>query len=274
MIERVGRYGGNVGSWSSQPVAAQTTAGNRQLGGERTSLAADGAIALAPGGYQGNGAGNGGGNGNGGGHGNGNGGGNGTSSQPARSASGWFRGRPGGGADGPAGAAGFGEPRWGNGRNPADIVAQPAHGDQTTAGLPVRVPRANLIPGRAPAGPSGTGTGPAPEQSGTASMPSVGGAAGAAGAGGTGASVTQAGLPIRGSDPGGSGLPTRGPARTPGPAGPGGRAAGGNGSQSLPQRSPDHARNRLAGFQRGTRRAETQTGQPGQAPRAGEGSER
>jgi hypothetical protein len=36
------------------------------------------------------------------------------------------------------------------------------------------------------------------------------------------------------------------------------------------QRSPDQVRSRLAGFQRGTRRAETEQGQ---SPRAGEGSE-
>jgi len=68
-----------------------------------------------------------------------------------------------------------------------------------------------------------------------------------------------------------TGLPVRSP-RTPG------RGSGtGTGSQPLPQRSPDQARSRLAGFQRGTRRAEIQPGPEGQSdrpPRAGEGSER
>jgi hypothetical protein len=47
-------------------------------------------------------------------------------------------------------------PGWGpatgglsSGRNPADIVADPVRGDQTPAGLPLRVPQANLIPGAA-----------------------------------------------------------------------------------------------------------------------------
>jgi signal transduction histidine kinase len=58
-----------------------------------------------------------------------------------------------------------------------------------------------------------------------------------------------------------------------------GRAAGnGNGTAksdgSLPQRSPEQARSRLAGFQRGARRAEGQgsSGSGAQAPRAGEGT--
>ena len=48
---------------------------------------------------------------------------------------------------------------WGTGgRRPADIVADPVQGDQTTAGLPLRVPKANLIPGSAP-GARGGGNG-------------------------------------------------------------------------------------------------------------------
>ena len=47
------------------------------------------------------------------------------------------------------GAAGTGS--WSTGgRRPADIVADPVQGDQTSAGLPLRVPKANLIPGSAP----------------------------------------------------------------------------------------------------------------------------
>ena len=53
----------------------------------------------------------------------------------------------------------------------------------------------------------------------------------------------------------------------PGPAGSG----PGTSSHPTPQRSPDQVRSRLAGFQRGTRRAETEQGH---SPRAGEGSER
>jgi len=275
VIERVGagRYGPvSTGTWSSQPVGATAGQGFRQLGGEQVGVA-DGAVALAQGGggYPGNGAGNGHGPGNGNGNGNGNGYG---SPQTARTASGWFRGVPGDGSDG-APSGGFGAARWGDGRNPAEIVADPIYGDQTTAGLPVRVPRANLIPGRAPSGQAGPPTvSPGPSgQPGPVGQPGQPGQTGA---------ISQSGLPIRGSDrgtdAGGSGLPTRGGGGTGLPTrDPGGRGGGnaGGGTQSLPTRSPEHARSRLAGFQRGTRRAESQGGQqPGQAPRAGEGSDR
>jgi signal transduction histidine kinase len=109
------------------------------------------------------------------------------------------------------------------GRRPADIVADPVQGDQTSAGLPLRVPKANLIPGSAPGARNGGGT------------------------------------PGGGAPSGGTGLPSR---------------LGGNGNQAntlaapLPQRSPDMARSRLSGFQRGARRAESQP------PRAGEGTDR
>jgi signal transduction histidine kinase len=282
VIERVGagRYGPvGTGTWTSQPVGATAGQGFRQLGGEQVGVA-DGAVALAQGGgggYPGNGAGNGHGAGNGAGNGNGNGNGYG-SAQTARTASGWFRGRVDDGSDGAPGG-GFGAARWGDGRNPADIVADPTYGDQTTAGLPVRVPRANLIPGRAPSGQAGPPTvPPGPSgQPGPASQPGPVSQPGQTGA------MSQSGLPIRGadrgSDPGGSGLPTRGGGGTGGTGlpsrDPGGRAGGNGGTQSLPHRSPEHARSRLAGFQRGTRRAETQAGQqPGPAPRAGEGSDR
>jgi len=239
VIERVGTYG-VAGTWSTQPVAAQATAGMQQVGAESAGLP-DGAVALPQaGGHPGNGNGNG----------------HGASPQAARTASGWFRGR--GGAPDGAADGGFGTPRLGNGRNPADIIADPAFSDQTTAGLPMRVPKANLIPGRAPGGMGGG-------QSGPSGAGPTSGPGGPAGPGSGGGAVSQAGLPIRGADPGGNGLPSRGPA---------GRAPTGNGSQSLPQRSPEHARSRLAGFQRGTRRAESHTGQTGQTPRAGEGSER
>jgi signal transduction histidine kinase len=106
------------------------------------------------------------------------------------------------------------------GRRPADIVADPVQGEQTPAGLPMRVPKANLIPGSAPGGRGGPG-GPG---------------------GGNGMAASSMG------------------------------AGGGNESQPmpapLPQRSPEQARSRLSGFQRGARRAESQP------PRAGEGTDR
>jgi len=41
---------------------------------------------------------------------------------------------------------------WAEGRHAAQIIADPVRGDHTAAGLPVRVPRANLIPGSAGGG--------------------------------------------------------------------------------------------------------------------------
>ena len=108
------------------------------------------------------------------------------------------------------------------GRRPADIIADPAQGDQTSAGLPLRVPKANLIPGSAPGARNG-GTAP------SAAAPA-----------------------------GGTGLPSR----------LGNSTEAHSLSAPLPQRSPDMARSRLSGFQRGARRAESQP------PRAGEGTDR
>jgi hypothetical protein len=48
---------------------------------------------------------------------------------------------------------------WAEGRHAAQVIAEPVHGDHTTAGLPVRVPRANLLPGSAGGGRS-TANGP------------------------------------------------------------------------------------------------------------------
>ena len=93
---------------------------------------------------------------------------------------------------------GTGSAAWTQQRHAAEIIAEPIRGDHTAAGLPMRVPRANLIPGSAD-----------------------------------------------GARPGGQGQP-------------------------LPQRSPELARNRLSGFQRGARRAETQSQQQ---QRSGEGAE-
>jgi signal transduction histidine kinase len=77
----------------------------------------------------------------------------------------------------------------------------------------------------------------------------------------SGGGQTSAGLPAR--KPKSSELPTR----RPGTSWPG--AGGGQ-----PERSPEEARSRLSGFQRGTRRAEGQGGKPGQPPQAGEGTDR
>jgi len=100
-----------------------------------------------------------------------------------------------------------GAEEWAESKHAAEIVAEPVRGDHTAAGLPVRVPRANLIAGSA------------------------------------------------------------GGHRAGGP-----RLADGRGTQTAPAarapRSPEHARARLSGFQRGTRRAK------GQTPRAGEGADR
>jgi hypothetical protein len=95
---------------------------------------------------------------------------------------------------------------WAGGVQAAQIIANPVRGDRMVAGMPVRVPHANLLPG------------------------SVDGAQRAAG-----------------------------------------RPADGQGTQAratLPQRSPELARSRLSGFQRGARRAE------GQTPQAGERADR
>jgi signal transduction histidine kinase len=110
--------------------------------------------------------------------------------------------------------------RWAEGKHAAQIVAEPVRGDQTAAGLPVRVPRANLIAGSA------------------------------------------------GGHRAGSGAISRPPDGRPGD----GRPSDSRGAQAAPAarapRSPELARNRLSGFQRGTRRAK------GQTPHAGEGADR
>ena len=112
------------------------------------------------------------------------------------------------GSDSEAGTGG-----WPTARNPGDLAADPVRGEETSAGLPMRVPKANLIPGSA---------------------------AGAAPGGGNGWTASRPGSTQE--------SPTL--------------------SAQLPQRSPEMARSRLSGFQRGARRAE------GQAPRAGEGTDR
>jgi signal transduction histidine kinase len=173
----------------------------------------------------------------------------------ARTASGWFRGQvagapaPGGGPGGsgtPTGGLGA-APDWSVRRVPGESLAGSSISEQTSAGLPVRSPRASQTP--AATGGAVTGT-----------------------TGGQSTQNTQGSqaLPTRGSSDASRPAPSRGPV----PRGPGG------GNHALPQRSPDQARSRLAAFQRGNRRAEEQPGQSdqsgqfGQASGAGEGSER
>jgi signal transduction histidine kinase len=182
VIERTSLYR-SVGDWQSRPVgAAQSSAGIRQIGG-----VPEAAAALAR-----------------------SGGGNDPSAAGPRVAKGWFRGRA--PDQGGASGAGGGAPQW---RAPSG----PSYDDQTSAGLPVRVPQNSLTPGTVP----DNRTGGLPQRSDAAR-----------------------GAPATGSGPG-------------------------TGSQPLRRRSPDQVRSRLAGFQRGARRAETDEGQ---SPLAGEGSER
>jgi signal transduction histidine kinase len=153
--------------------------------------------------------------------------------EPAKAAdsaaSDWFRSwqsrAPGGGGSpspAPPADAGWraGDDGWAEGKHAAQIVADPVHGDHTPAGLPVRVPRANLIPGSAGGHRAGSGA---------TSRPPDGRPADSRPADGRGAQAASA-------------------ARAP--------------------RSPELARSRLSGFQRGTRRAK------GQKPHAGEGADR
>jgi signal transduction histidine kinase len=140
--------------------------------------------------------------------------GNGGSPPPGAPSAGALPGRtpPVGGGAPSGGGLPAGPDGWAESRHAAEIISDPVRSDRTVNGLPVRVPRANLIPG------------------------SVGG-----------------GRPL--GDNGGTRRPADGhEAQTPAVPGP--------------QRSPELARNRLSGFQRGTRRAE------GQPPRTGEGADR
>jgi hypothetical protein len=216
VIERTGRLGAGTNSWSAQPAGART----RAVGRESVALTSGGQSTLGNGYSSGNA--------------------NGNPALEGRTASGWFRGGQDGNGRPAAGTLGGQDggfaPDWGPGADsatpfsdPATAFSDPAPTDQTVAGLPVRVPRANMPPG-----------------------------AGGGGSGGSGGSHSdsQAGPPR-----------AAGPGRTAG-SGPGSANSG----HTLPRRSPDQVRSRLAGFQRGTRRAEGQGGSGGQAPRAGEGS--
>ena len=144
--------------------------------------------------------------------------------QPAAATSAWFSSRrpaatPAAGNGGtPPGAAPqagggmlSGTDGWAEGRHAAQIIADPVRGDSTAAGLPVRVPRANLLPGSAGSGRQ-----------------------------------ADSGVTSRSAD-------AHEPRTSAAPR---------------PQRSPEMARSRLSGFQRGARRAE------GQTPRTAEGADR
>jgi signal transduction histidine kinase len=151
----------------------------------------------------------------------GQGGGYGYAPSAARTPMGWFRAGKGGLRLPPAAGVAVGAgleaaapPDWGENHSSAGSTAQSAAGEQTVAGLPVRVPRASRAPG------GGASDGEAGSIPGTTTM---------------------------------------------------GRGSGSDG-KSLPQRSPDQARSRLAGFQRGTRKAEGQGEIGRQPPRAGEGT--
>jgi signal transduction histidine kinase len=162
--------------------------------------------------------------------------GNGNPGLEGRAASGWFRGgHEGVGLPSAAPLSGRGAglaADWGPGADPGGPFSEPARTDQTASGQ-----TASGLPVRVP----------------RASKP--------AGPGGAGTAEGRAGLPVRTA---GNGRPQ---GTGPGPTGPG-PASGGK----TPQRSPEHARSRLAGFQRGTRRAEGQGGSGGQPPAAGEGT--
>jgi hypothetical protein len=216
----------------------------------------EGAVALAPNG-----------NGNGNGNTNGNGNGNGSYAEGPRTAKGWFRGR----ADGAEHVGSAPSP------SPSPSALGSRSFDQTSAGLPARAPKVGLgadAGADVQAGPReqaefGRG-GPAPDigKAPDWSLPRS-----------QSYDQTSTGLPVRtpkanlSSDTGSApqaGLPQRSDSVRGGPV-PGRGNGTGTGSQPLPQRSPDQVRSRLSGFQRGTRRAETEQGQ---SPRAEEGSER
>jgi signal transduction histidine kinase len=115
-------------------------------------------------------------------------------------------GRPAGALPQPGNGWAAAEDGWASGRQAAQIVANPVRGDRMVAGMPVRVPHANLLPGSADGG-------------------------------------------------------QRSASQRSGSQNTGGQLAGGYGGSApsgLPQRSPETARSRLSGFQRGARRAEDQ----------------
>ena len=161
-----------------------------------------------------------------------------------RTASGWFRGgRDGAGQPapgGPGGQDGF-SPDWRRSAGPAAAPGEPFRAEPSR-------PESHPEPSRTEQTASGL-----PVRVPRAAAPSAAGQ-------GTGGGTAEGpvGLPAR--TPGNS----RAAGNGPGPA---------KGAAALPQRSPEQARSRLAGFQRGTRRAaEGVGGHGGQPPRAEEGS--
>jgi signal transduction histidine kinase len=232
VVERTSIYG-NVGSWQSQQADAGSGAQPAAAGRPLGQMPAN-AVAVAPdiGAID-----------------------QGSYAEGPRTAKGWFRGRP-SGTESLDSAQNWSAPRSRSFDERA--FAGPSAGtgpatDLTSAGLPVRTPKGNL----------NSDTGPDTQEPSTAPGRSFG--------------QTSTGLPVRApgtnltSDTGfGSkaGLPQRADSVRGGPIPGGGTRTGG---QPLPERSADQVRNRLAGFQRGTRRAESEQGQ---SPRAGEGSER
>ncbi len=269
VVERTGIYGPVTG-WQSQLAGtgsgAPPTAGGRALG-----EMAEGAIALAP---------------------NGSAIGYGSSAEGPRTAKGWFRGRE-------SGTQGLGSAQNTQGLGSAQNWSGPrsrSFDDRTSAGLPARTsPATDLtsagLPARTPKNDLNSnndlnsGSGPVTQ----AGLPdwadsarggpalSSGSAPDRAAARSRSFDQTSTGLPVRapgtnlnsgaGSDSQAA-LPQRADSDRGGPVP--GRGTGTD-SHPLPQRSADQIRSRLAGFQRGTRRAETEQGQ---SPRAAEGSER
>lgn len=166
----------------------------------------------------------------------------------------------------------------------------PGHGHATVGGIGNLAPEGRTASGWFRGGHDGAGRLPAGFLGGPLSGPDAGWSADGgtvtdpAGPSGepSRADQTATGLPVRvpkaNLPPGTGGAGPAGgqpglPARTPGGSHPQGTGLGSaNGGALLPQRSPEQARSRLAGFQRGTRRAEGQGGSGGQPQRAGEGT--
>jgi signal transduction histidine kinase len=254
VVERTGIYG-IVSGWQSQ--VAGTRTGAQPAGGRPLGEMPDAVVAPAPnmsaiehGSYV----------------------------EGPRIAKGWFRGR-GNGTEGLGGGQNGSAPpsRSFDDRASAGLPARSGPGtDLTSAGLPTRAPRTNLNSDSGPDPQRGL-----PDWADSARggpVPSIGSSPGeGSGVPGRSFDYTSTGLPVRtprtnlNSDAGSdskAGLPQRADSARGGPTPGSGTLTG---SQPLPQRSAEQVRNRLAGFQRGTRRAESEQGQ---SPRAGEGSER
>ncbi|MBV9380847.1 MAG: sensor histidine kinase [Streptosporangiaceae bacterium] len=156
----------------------------------------------------------------------------------------------------------------------AESAATPVRGQLTAAGLPQRIPRANIVPGSAPGirrapaaatatASTGASTGAtagatararparfaAAEAAPAVSAPAEPGTWGSAGYGGVAGEGEAAGGTVPRVPP--AHLLPPGSLGSPGPSGP---------APAVPRRSPDKIRARLAGLQRGTRRAESVAG--------------